>query len=201
LAYRIKNAILDTSYKYYAELQDLKIRLPRSVQTLVWSVKTVIFNDDYPGEWLYSRRYPSFTKPRRTVYTWINATTPDVQAPWIFSSEDEGETFTIKSVWVDEYLYPDSATLDNNNERRFVYTWTDKTVGYWEVEVLSDDSITLKSYDYDEYLYAETDEYNFDDSRRSIYTGVSGHVCDDSCTWNIVNECKSSQIIETKLFL
>jgi hypothetical protein len=197
LAYRIKNAILDSTDLYYTDLlQQIKVALPKSVQTLVWSPQTVIFNGAYPKEWFYSRR-SAFTNPKRPVHTWINASKPDVQAPWIFSSENEGDTFTIKNVWNDEYVYPDSSTLDNNNERRFVYTWTDKTVGYWEVEVLSDDSITLKSYDYKEYLYAEVSAYRYDNSRRSVFTAVSssGHVCDDSCTWIIANECKSSQII------
>lgn len=184
LALKIKRALtsnLDINEKN--ELLKLKSELPKVVQILIWNEEAFITNEKFPNEFLYASTFYKDDE-KRFVFTWIPGGEQDTKSPFVFSTFDDGLTFKIKSVYANEYLYPD--TLLKDNARRYVFTWRKKSLEpsfFWNVEILDNDRIRLKSSTYNEYLYAENSTYSFNINRRMLYTGMTGQTCDESCNW------------------
>jgi hypothetical protein len=181
LAQKMREAIKTVSHDVVKKLKELQAELPLNVQILIWKKPTAIYNKAYPGEYIYA--YSGNTDPNlRNVFSWVPGGSVDSQGKYLFATQNGGETFLIKSLWANEYLFSDSLF---DPSRRDVFTWRKKTLKptfYWKVELLNFNEVRLKSITNQEYFYAETNKFNFNNQRRQVFTGV-GRVCDDSCNW------------------
>ena len=169
--------------KYITKLTELQHKLPKSVQTLIWSTPTSITNEAFRGEILYPANC-FHSENHRRVFTWIPHGAPDIKDPWVFETFDKGLTFSIKNKIANEYLYPD--TLLRDLKRRNVFIWGKKIlepIFFWNVEIVGNDKVRLKSSVYKEYFYAENRTLAFDSERRSVFTGVAEFACDERCNW------------------
>jgi hypothetical protein len=189
LALRIKRAILaDSSGLDIVKFANLKSQLPQTVQILIWNVETVLVNEAYPNEYLYSSIIEK-DADRRWAFSWTPGGTPEPKAPYVFSTVDDGKSFSIKSSLYNEYLYPDTEV---ENSWKLVLLWRPGTLEptfSWNIELLSDTKIRIKSATYGEYFFSHSSTVLLDPIRRHVYYGMTDADCDLSCNWsmNLVN--------------
>ena len=189
LAFRVRKALTSTSsLEEFKTLIEIKAQLPKVANFLASGLQTSLISAAYQGEYLYAYSAAPVDN-RRALYTWVPGGDPsaDIQSPFIFSTSNDGLTFAIKSLYRNEYMFPDTSLLDSS--RRFVRLWSNQTlepIFSWKVEILNEISIRIKSLS-DEPLYAETMAFALNSKRRSIFAGTSGHICDTSCNWILPN--------------
>jgi hypothetical protein len=182
LAIQIRSSMVTaTSKTCFDKLTALKSLLPKVIRVIISGTKSVIVNEAYTKEYLYSSN--KFMSQKRLLFSWVPGEHLEAQAPFTFSSSDDGSTFFIRSLWSNDYVYASSSLFDA--KRRSVLS-SDKTNDpkfKWNVEILSDNKIRIKSTLYNEYLYAESKTFKYDSDRRSVFTGLPGHACHINCNW------------------
>jgi hypothetical protein len=192
IAIRIKDLMGspgNLSLEQLSQLKQLKLRLPKVVQTIVWGVKTQLHTNQYPGQYIYaaSRALSNNDSKRRKIYAWTGSDFGS-DSYWIFSTTNRGKTFLIKNVEYDQYLF--AGTITHDSSRRDVFTWRDgyDEDCYWEVEILSNNEVKLKNQKLQEHLY--TSVYTKDSILRHVFTWRPKTYCDNDCTWRL-NEVAS----------
>lgn len=168
----------------------LKKELPLSVQVIVWNENTHIFNKHYSKEYMYAvYDGGSLDESRRIVFMWTPGGRHD-QGQWEFSTKDKGQTFLIKSVKYNEYLYAAADSYAYDSSRRSIFTWRPKTPDgcEWYVEIVSDNEIMLKFKTFGEYMYAGEDSTWRNSERRNVFTWRPNRNCDNTCVWRLSPE-------------
>jgi hypothetical protein len=169
---------------------DFKKDLPTSVRILIWGENTHIYNRQYSKEYMYAvYDGGSYDSQRRIVFMWTPGGRHS-QGQWEFSTENNGETFLIKSLEYQEYLYAAADSYAYDSSRRRVFTWRSDTCNgcEWYVEIVSDNEIRLKFKTFDEYLYGGEDSTWQNSERRNIFTWRPNRNCDDTCVWRLSPE-------------
>jgi hypothetical protein len=188
VALKIKKAMNNSTGFELGKFEDLKSKLPRSVQIIVWSRKTQLETKAFPDQYMYAAADDlARDSERRSVFAW-KAGGKHSQGEWVFSTINDGETFLIKNTHFNEYLYAAADDLVYDSKRRNVFTWRPGSHDDcdWTIEIISDDEVMLRSKMYNqEPLYmANIDR---DDERRHVFTWTpyQSSQCDDSCIWKL----------------
>jgi hypothetical protein len=147
LANRIKQAMISD-----ASFASLKSQLPQSVQILMWSAYATMENEAYPGQFFYASLVVRNANTR-FVFLWLPGGNQreDPTSYVKFSTENAGQSFSIKNVHFNEYFYP-----EQQSPSRVMSLWRPQTLEstfYWNVELLGDAKIRIKSSTYGEYVY------------------------------------------------
>jgi len=167
-----------------------KSKCLRDDQTL----NCVLYNEEYDTEYLYAASgLHKFALFRRNVYTWSpfysqlkngnnvkEYTEKDMQGVWAFSRavSAEKDTFFIKNVEYNEYLYASSIHAGITGSRRRIYTWKwsndnfeNQKAFMWTLKK-ADESGTYQIWNvhYNQPLYAASFWHRTSSMRRNVYT-------------------------------
>jgi hypothetical protein len=177
----------------------LKSQLPTCVQILIWKDQTTIQNGAHPNEVLLASEIHE-ADIGRDVYSEIPSGESNDRLQWIFSTDNDGETFSIKNIFANELLYPsqkndqESTTvldrqLSNQTDAKpptEVSLWHPDSLqpnSFWLIEIVGDSEIKIKSLADGEYLYAAEKSLGSGKDRRVVQAGMRGNSCDRSCNW------------------
>lgn len=174
LAHKIKEAMKssEATPQQRASYEAMKNEFPSSIKSIIWN-QIVFLKNKHFNEYMNSPEpNNAYDKKRLYVFTSRDGSR-DSDSRWQFETNDEGQSFYIKSLRFDEYMFVankfsfDTSKFRHDYDRRRAFTWRnreklDSSEFRWIVEPHDDNLIELKSVQYDEYLFASADTYNKD---------------------------------------
>ncbi|XP_044739555.1 uncharacterized protein LOC123300942 [Chrysoperla carnea] len=202
LAYFIKKSMemkifsdIDENYKIM--FINLKSSIPSWARKIIWDGDKCKLKNHRWDQYLYADGNHFYGSNRRHVFTWQNGkpeSVMDAESQWKFETRDQGDSFTIKNVGWNEYLYAASNPFAFDKDRRSVFTWgTQESVlqSYWKIiPTDAENCVSLQNTYHKEYLYADGG-IQWDSSRRRVFTWRVGQpegVMIQESEWNL--ECE-----------
>ncbi|WP_353283576.1 ankyrin repeat domain-containing protein [Wolbachia endosymbiont (group A) of Pogonocherus hispidulus] len=187
-----------------SNLEELKSKLPESVKNVVFSSKVCIKNVKF-NEYLYAVDFESNRElklnaddtNRRQVFTWGPGEKPTEHGiqQGLWEIEPDGYNLYIKNVgYHSEYLYAALDSLNYDEARRRVFTWTPQTKdsqSVWKLEPYGD-NVYIMNVKQNEYLYATDFKRSDADGRRRYVFAWIPQTKDSQFVWK-VEDCGSTR--------
>ena len=160
LGCKVKEIMDSQTYKKLTEtekylVENLKNNLPEPLKQIIW--KDVYIKNVQSGQYLTPSMGGILKDDQRTMEM------ADTGLTWHFETVDKGETFRLKSVVYQEYLFPGTDKQLKDLKRRHIFTCRKREpveTGDWIIEPVDNCSnFLIKSKTYDEYLCASASKH------------------------------------------
>ncbi|XP_044734787.1 uncharacterized protein LOC123297258 isoform X2 [Chrysoperla carnea] len=182
LAYNVRQSMEQPNYQNIEEIfknmfGDIKRKIPSWARNIIWNGDKCKLKNRNWDQYIYADGAIDYDSERRRVFSWQVGTPQGIMEPesqWKFETDDEGESFMLKNVRWNEYLYAASDYFNYDNNRRQVFTWrpgTQVLQGSWKITPTDNGNyVTIQNINHNkEYLYVDG-ALTWNKLRRRVFT-------------------------------